>query len=211
MHTTPPNPISILIVDDHPAIREGLVAMLSSEPDMTVVGEAPTGLDAIEACRRLRPAVMICDLLLPDIPGAEVIRRICADSGDVQILVLTSVGGDEQIYRALEAGARGYLMKDTARRELTQAIRTIHAGRRYIPTEIGGRLAENLPRSGLSVREIEVLQLVAGGNRSKEIAFRLSISEATVNAHIKHILEKLGAGDRAHAVVIALRRGFMQI
>jgi DNA-binding NarL/FixJ family response regulator len=121
------------------------------------------------------------------------------------------VGGDEEIYRALEAGARGYLMKDTARNELVQAIRAVYKGRRYIPSEIGGKLAENLPRSALSAREIEVLQLVAGGYRNKEIAFKLSISEATVNAHIKHILEKLGATDRVHAVVIALRRGFMRI
>lgn len=205
------SPITIMIVDDHPVIRDGLIAILSAEHDLKVVAEAATGKEALEFYKKFHPAVIICDLLLPDISGVEVIKTICANSSDVQIVVLTSVGGDEEIYRALEAGARGYLLKDTARHELVRAIRTVSAGRRYIPTEIGGRLAEHLPRSGLSTREIEVLQLIAGGNRNKEIAYKLSISEATVNAHIKHILEKLGATDRAHAVVIALRRGFVRI
>jgi DNA-binding NarL/FixJ family response regulator len=205
------NPITIMIVDDHPIIRDGLVAILSSESDLKVVAEATTGQEALDCYRKVRPAVIICDLLLPDISGVEVIKTICGASSDVQIVVLTSVGGDEEIYRALEAGARGYLLKDSARHELVLAIRTVSAGRRYIPSEIGGRLAEHLPRSGLSAREIQVLQLVAGGNRNKEIAYKLSISEATVNAHMKHILEKLGASDRAHAVVVALRRGFMRI
>lgn len=211
MNSRPDNPITILIIDDHPVVREGLVAMLSAEPDFKVLGEAATGREALDSWEKLKPAVVVCDLLLPDISGAEVIRQICSSSSDVPILVLTSVGGDEEIYRALEAGARGYLLKDSARSELVQAIRTVHKGRRYIPSEIGGRLAENLPRMGLSAREIEVLQLVASGNRNKEIAFKLAISEATVNAHMKHILEKLGAEDRAHAVVLALRRGFMRM
>jgi DNA-binding NarL/FixJ family response regulator len=203
--------ITIMIVDDHPVIRDGLIAILSAEPDMKVVAEAASGEAALECFKRIRPAVIICDLLLPDMSGVEVIRTICANSSDVHIIVLTSVGGDEEIYRALEAGARGYLLKDTARHGLIEAIRTVTAGRRCIPSEIGGRLVEHLPRSGLSAREVQVLQLIAGGNRNKEIAYKLSISEATVNAHMKHILEKLGATDRAHAVVVALRRGFMRI
>jgi DNA-binding NarL/FixJ family response regulator len=201
-----------MLIDDHPVIRDGLKAILSSEPDLEIVAEAGTGKEALELCRISSPAVIICDLLLPDVGGAEVIKSICKFSSDVHIIVLTSAGGDEEIYRALEAGARGYLLKDTARHELVQAIRTVTAGRRYIPAEIGGRLAEYLPRaSGLSVRELEVLKLIAGGNRNKEIAYKLTISEATVNAHIKHILDKLGATDRAHAVMVALRRGFMRL
>src|SRR3954447_18463296 len=187
MPENPENPITILIVDDHPVVRDGLVAMLLAESDMKVVGEAATGREALESYNKLKPQVIVCDLLLPDMSGSEVIRHICNSSSDVQILVLTSVGGDEEIYRALEAGARGYLLKDSARTELVQAIRTVYKGRRFIPSEIGGRLAENLPRLGLSMREIEVLQLVASGYRNKEIAFKLSISEATVNAHMKHI------------------------
>jgi two-component system NarL family response regulator len=144
-----------MIVDDHPVIRDGLIAMLSAEPALKVVAQAATGREAIEFYRTLHPAVIICDLLLPDLSGVEVIRTICGSYSDVHIVVLTSVGGDEEIYRALEAGARGYLLKDTARHELVQAIRTVSAGRRYIPSEVGGRLAENLPRSGLSAREIQ--------------------------------------------------------
>src|SRR5262249_46367962 len=151
------------------------------------------------------------DLLLPDMNGTDAIRKILETSSDTKILVLTSLAGDEEIYRALEAGARGYLLKDAARHELVGAIRAVHAGRRHIPVDVGAQLAANLPRSGLSAREVDVLKLVASGYRNKEIAFELSISEATVNAHMKHVLEKLGASDRAHAVVIALRRGFMRI
>ena len=185
--------------------------MISAQPDMQVVGEAGTGTEAVESYFRMRPDVLLIDLLLPDFPGSEAIRQICAKSGSARIIVLTTVGGDEDIYRAMEAGARGYLFKDMARRELIQAIRTVHEGRRYIPAEVGARLAENLPRPALTSREIEVLQLVATGLRNKEIAFKLGLSEATVNAHIKHILEKLNASDRTHAVTTALRRGVIRL
>ena len=151
------------------------------------------------------------DLLLPDIGGAEIIRRVCERSSDTGFVVLTSVAGDEEIYRALEAGARGYLFKDMARKELTQAIRAVHKGQRYIPAQVGRRIAENLPRSDLSWREIEVLQLVAAGLRNKEIAYQLAITEATVSTHMKHILEKLRATDRTQAVTTALRRGIIRL
>jgi two-component system, NarL family, response regulator len=208
---TPANPVTVMIVDDHPVVRDGLNAMLSAEPDVSVVGEAANGADALALVNKLRPAVVLMDLLLPDIGGSEVIRRVCSRSSDTSFIVLTTVAGDEEIYRALEAGARGYLFKDMARKELVQAIRTVNKGQRYIPAQVGSRIAENLPRPDLTARETEVLQLVATGLRNKEIAFRLTISEATANAHIKHILEKLNASDRTQAVTTALRRGIIRL
>jgi DNA-binding NarL/FixJ family response regulator len=200
-----------MIVDDHPVVREGLNAMISVESDMVVVGEAGTAAEAIELFAKLRPNVILMDLLLPDLDGSEAIRRIAGKSSDVSIVVITSVGADEQIYEALEAGARGYLFKDMVRKELLQAIKAVRMGRRYIPAQVGIRLAEGLPRPSLSAREIEVLQLVAVGNRNKEIAYDLKLSEAIVNAHIKHILQKLHASDRTEAVTIALKRGFIRL
>jgi DNA-binding NarL/FixJ family response regulator len=206
-----PTPVTVVIVDDHPVVREGLCAMISADPDMQIVAEVGTGTEALAAIQRLRPMVALVDLLLPDIEGWEVIRRVCADSSDTAFLVLTTLVGDEEIYRALEAGARGYLFKDMARKELVHAIHELARGRRYIPTPVGTRLAEAVPRSGMTVREIEVLRAVAAGLRNKEIAFQLGVSEATVNAHIKHILERLNATDRTHAVTTALRRGIIRL
>jgi len=200
-----------MIVDDHPVVRDGLNAMLSAEPDISVVGEAGTGAEALLLLNKLRPSVVLMDLLLPDIEGSEVIKRVCSRSSDIAFIVLTTVAGDEEIYRALEAGARGYLFKDMARKELVQAIRTVHKGQRYIPSQVGSRIAENLPRTDLTARETEVLQLIATGLRNKEIDFSLTISEATANAHVKHILEKLNATDRTQAVTTALRRGIIRL
>lgn len=205
------SPITVLVVDDHPIVRDGLTAIISSEPDMQVVGDVGTGADAVAAFDELHPSVVLMDLLLPDFSGSEAIRRICQRSSNAVVIVLTTVDGDEEIYRALEAGARGYLLKDMVRRELIQAIREVHGGRRYIPAQVGARIAENLPRSDITAREIEVLQLVASGLKNKEIAFRLSISEDTANAHVKHILGKLHASDRTHAVTVALRRGIIRL
>jgi len=204
-------PVSVVIVDDHPVVRDGLCAMISAEADIEVAAEAGTGAEALAIIQKLRPAVVLMDLLLPDIGGSEVIKRVCSTSSDTAFIVLTTVAGDEEIYRALEAGARGYLFKDMARKELIHAIRAVAKGQRYIPAQVGSRIAENLPRPGLTAREIDVLQSVATGLRNKEIAFELGISEATVNAHIKHILEKLGASDRTHAVTTALRRGIIRL
>jgi two-component system NarL family response regulator len=203
--------ISLLLVDDHPVVREGLKAMISMEPDIQVIAEAGNGAGAVRLFFELRPNVVLMDLLLPDMHGSEAIRRICSKSGDASIIVITSSGGDEDIYRALEAGARGYLFKDMVPNDLILAIRAIHSGKRYIPGPVGACMIENLPRSGLSSREIEVLQLVAMGMRNKEIAPRLVVSEATINAHVKHILEKLNASDRTQAVTMALRRGIIKI
>lgn len=203
--------ITLVIVDDHPVVRDGLNAILATQPDMAVVGEAGTGAEAIEIIPKLRPNIVLLDLCLPDIRGSEVIGRVAKLYSDILFIVLTSAAGDEDIYRAVEAGARGYLFKDMARKELLHAIRAVSAGERYIPSEVGKRIAEYLPRTGLSAREIEVLQCVAGGLRNKEIAFRLEISEATVNAHLKHILEKLNVSDRTLAVTTALKRGIIHL
>ena len=208
---TDANSVTIVIVDDHPVVRDGLTAMLSVEPDLNVVGEAGTGGEALSLLKTLRQSVVLMDLLLPDMGGAEVIKRVCATCSDMKFIVLTTLAGDEEIYRALEAGARGYLFKDMARKELIQAIRAVHRGQRYIPATVGTAIAENLPRTDLTSREIEVLQLVAVGLRNKEIAYRISVSEATVNAHVKHVLQKLNASDRTHAVTIALRRGIIRL
>jgi DNA-binding NarL/FixJ family response regulator len=208
---TAPNVITVMIVDDHPVVRDGLNAMISAESDLKVVGEAGSGAEALALLPKLRPAVVLMDLMLPDMGGSEVIKRVCSTSSDTNFVVLTAVAGDEEIYRALEAGARGYLFKDMARKELIQAIRTVHRGQRYIPAQVGSRIAENLPRQDLTLREIEVLQLVAAGFRNKEIAYKLDISEATVNAHVKHILDKLNATDRTQAVTTALRRGIIRL
>lgn len=203
--------ITVMIVDDHPVVREGLNAMISAHRDITVVGEAETGSDAITLWSQLRPSVMVLDLLLPDMSGSEVIRHICDRSSNCQIVVLTSVAGDEEIYRALESGARGFLFKDTAREMLVDAIRAVSAGKRFVPAHVGARMAENLPRPGLTTREVEILGLVAAGLKNKEIAVRLKLSEATVNSHIQHVLEKLNASDRTHAVTVALRRGIIRL
>ena len=203
--------VTILLVDDHPVVRDGLNAIVSSEQGMQVVGEAGTAHEGVEAYARLRPSIVLMDLLLPDMPGAEAIAQICKRAPNARIIVLTTVDADEEIYRALEAGARGYLFKDMVRRELIQAIREVARGNRYIPARVGARIAENLPRPDISAREIQVLQLIASGLKNKEVAARLQVSEATVNAHVKHILSKLNASDRTHAVTLALRRGIIRL
>jgi DNA-binding NarL/FixJ family response regulator len=204
--------VRVLIVDDHPVVRDGLQAILSTEPDLLVAGEAGSGAEAIDLIASLRPDIVLMDLVLPDISGIDVIRRFCGgNNSDVDFIVLTSVAGDDEIYRALDAGARGYLFKDMVRKELLQAIRVVKAGERYIPAQVGARLAESFPRHGLSPRELEVLEHVAAGLRNKEIAYQLELSEATVNAHVKRILEKLNVHDRTQAVTTALRRGIIRL
>ena len=185
--------------------------MISSEDDLQVVGDVGLGREAVAAFDRLRPNVVLMDLLLPDISGAEAIRQICEKTPSALIVVLTTLDGDEEIFRALEAGARGYLLKDMVRRDLIDAIRQVAAGSRYIPAPVGARIVENLPRKEVTGREVEILKLIAVGQRNKDIAFQLSITEATVSAHIKNILAKLHASDRTHAVTVALRRGIIRL
>ena len=204
-------PVSVVIVDDHPVVRDGLQAILSTEPGLSVTGEAGSGAEAMTRIGELKPEIVLMDLVLPDMSGSDVIRHFTNAGSKTAFIVLTSVAGDEEIYRALDAGARGYLFKDMARKELVQAIHVVHGGERYIPAQVGARLAENFPRHGLSRREIEVLEHVAAGLRNKEIAYQLQLSETTVNAHMKSILEKLDVGDRTHAVTTALRRGIIRL
>jgi two-component system NarL family response regulator len=207
----PNGPVTVLVVDDHPVVRDGLNAILSTQPEIKVIGEAGSGAEALQMAAQLRPQVVVMDLMLPDLHGAEVIKQIANVYCDVSFVVLTSAAGDEDIYLAIEAGARGYLYKDMARKELIRAVLAVHQGRRYIPAEVGNRVVENLPRPGLSGREVEVLRCLAVGLRNKEIATRLNISENTVNSHVKNILEKLHVDDRTLAVTTALRRGIIQL
>ncbi|MEI9974386.1 MAG: response regulator transcription factor [Ignavibacteriota bacterium] len=204
-------PVSVLIVDDHPVVRGRPLRDDFGGFRYSGSGRGGTGAEALAAIQQLRPMVVLMDLLLPDIDGWEVIKQVCASSSDTAFLVLTTLVGDEEIYRALEAGARGYLFKDMARKELVNAIRAVASGKRYIPAEVGARIAEGLPRTALTTREIEVLQGIALGLRNKEIAHQLGVSESTVNAHVKHILEKLHATDRTQAVTTALRRGIIRL
>lgn len=203
--------IRVLVADDHPMVRAGLVSVIGTEPDMEVVGEAASGREAVELYRALRPDVLVTDLRMPDMGGAEATRVVRTEFPDARVLVLTTYGGDEDIHRALEAGAMGYLLKDMVRTEVLQAIRTVHRGYRAIPGEVASRVAEHLPRRPLSDRELEVLALVARGMTNREVAKALSRAEETVKIHLKNIYDKLGVRDRTEAVTTALRRGIIHI
>ena len=201
--------IKILTVDDHPILREGIASIIHGEHDMVVVGEASTGREAIEVFRNKRPDITLMDLQMPDLNGIDAIVTIRHEQPQARIIVLTTYEGDVLARRALKAGATGYILKDLIRTELLDAIRAVYAGRRYIPQKIAAELAEHYAEDDLSEREIEVLRQVARGTSNKIIASRLSISEATVKAHLKNIMLKLGASDRTHAVNIATTRGFL--
>ena len=203
--------IRILTVDDHPLLRQGISAMIRSQRDMELVAEASTGKEGLERFREHRPDITLMDLRLPDMNGVDVMAAIRAEFPDARIIVLTTFEGDVEIQRALEAGARGYLLKSMPPKELLDGIRQVHAGKKRIPPEIVAQLAEHLSDEALTSREVEVLREVAGGNRNRDIAERLFISEETVKVHVKHVMEKLGASDRTEAVVIAIRRGIIQL
>jgi len=208
---TEQNRIRILCVDDHPLLRQGIAAIINNEPDMILIAEASTGTEAIQKVREHRPDVTLMDLRLPDISGVDSLIAIRAADPEARIIMLTTFEGDVEIQRALEAGARAYLLKSMPPKELVDVIRQVHAGKKRIPTEIATHLAEHLSDEALTDREIEVLKHIAGGNRNRDIAERLFISEETVKVHIKHIMEKLGASDRTQAVAIAVRRGIIQL
>jgi DNA-binding NarL/FixJ family response regulator len=209
--TRPPEPIRILTVDDHLLLREGIAAVLASQEDMTIVGEATTGFEAVESFRRHHPDVTLMDLRMPDMSGLEAITAIRAEFPGARIIVLTTYAGDAQAAAALKAGAAGYMLKNTVRKELIETIRAVHAGKRRVPAEIATDIAEHVADDALSAREIEVLKGVAGGKSNKLIAAELDISEATVKTHMKNILPKLDASDRTHAVIIALKRGILDL
>jgi DNA-binding NarL/FixJ family response regulator len=203
--------IRVFSVDDHPLLREGIAAIINNEPDMTMVAQAATGRDAILLFREHRPDVTLMDLRLPDISGIDAMMAIRTEFPDARIVMLTTFDGDVDIQRALVAGARGYILKNMPPQELVDVVRQVHAGKKRIPPEVAARLAEHVSDEALTAREKDVLKHVAGGNRNRDIAERLLISEDTVKVHVKHIMEKLGANDRTEAVTIALRRGIIEL
>jgi DNA-binding NarL/FixJ family response regulator len=203
--------IRILTVDDHPLLREGIAAVIEGQPDMTLVAEATNGREAIESFRNHRPDVALMDLRMPDMNGIEAIRAIRTEFPAARIVVLTTYAGDVQALGALKAGASGYLLKSMLRKDLLDTIRTVHAGKRRIPPEIATQIAEHAADDALTEREIDVLRRVGSGNSNKQIAVQLAISEGTVKAHMKSILPKLGARDRTHAVMIAVKRGILDV
>jgi DNA-binding NarL/FixJ family response regulator len=209
--TIHPEPIRILSVDDHPLLRAGVVALIETQPDMTMVGEAASGGEAIEMYRAKRPNVTLMDLQMPDMSGIDAIIAIRGEFPDARIIVLTTYEGDVLAHRALKAGARAYVLKGLVRKELLDAIRTVHTGRRHVQSEVALELADHAADDALTAREVEVLELIGTGNSNKSIADKLSIAEHTVKGHVKSILSKLGASDRTHAVMLGLKRGIIQL
>jgi DNA-binding NarL/FixJ family response regulator len=208
---TDQTPIRIFCVDDHPLLREGIAAIINNQPDMLLVAEAATGCEAIQKFQQHKPDITLMDLKLPDMSGIDALIAIRTEFSEARIIMLTTFEGDVDIRRALEAGARGYMLKSMPPADLVEGIRHVHAGKKRIPAEVAAHLAEYFGDDALTEREIEVLRHVATGNRNRDIAKRLFISEETVKVHIKHIMEKLSASDRTQAVAIAVRRGIIQL
>jgi DNA-binding NarL/FixJ family response regulator len=203
--------IRVLCIDDHPTVLDGLTTILNLQPDMEVAAAATNGREGIQQFRELRPDVVLVDLRLPDMSGFEVIEQITTQAPHARIIVLSSHEGDVDIRRALDAGAKGYIVKGMVREELLDAIRTVNAGKKRLPAAVAQTLAEHISGDMVSSREIQVLSLIAAGRRNKEIAHELSIAEDTVKMHVKNILAKLQASDRTEAVTIALRRGIIHL
>jgi DNA-binding NarL/FixJ family response regulator len=211
MHAKTKTKIRVLIVEDHILIRMGLVTASQIEPDIAVVAEAEDGEEAIASFRKHQPDVVIMDLRLPGRSGIETMLALHREFGPVPVLVLTTYGADEDIYRAVQAGASGYVLKDMPLKRVVEAIRALHAGRQYFPTEIASRLAERLRQSILTPREFDVLQMIAEGRSNKEIGSALGIVEGTVKIHVTNIINKLGAVDRTQAVTTAIKRGILEL
>jgi DNA-binding NarL/FixJ family response regulator len=203
--------IRIMIVDDHPIVRQGFAGMIATEPNMQVVAEAKDGEQAVELFRKHRPDITLMDLRMPGMTGVQAIAEIRKEFPNSRIIVLTTYDGDEDIYRALQAGAQGYLLKDMYCDQILDAINTVYSGRRSIPSQVADRLAERIGGQDLTARELEVLDLIAKGNSNKVVASILSITEPTVKGHVSNILSKLGAGDRTQAVTLAIQRGIVHL
>ena len=203
--------IRVLCVDDHPLVRKGIASILNNEADVRLVAEAGNGREAVELFRLHRPDVTLMDLRMPELDGIAASKQILAEFPEARVIALTSYDGDQEIYRALEAGVKGYLLKEMVHTEVLRAIRVVHAGKRLMPPEVAERLSEYFPQSALSPREVEVLGLVARGLSNKEIAEQLGTAAGTIKIHVQNILAKLGASDRTHAVTIALKRGVIRL
>jgi len=203
--------IRILTVDDHPLLHEGIATVIRNQPDMVLAAQASNGREAIQRFREHTPDVTLMDLRLPDVSGIDAMVAIRSEFPEARVIILTTFAGDVEIQRALEAGARAYVLKSMPPKELVEVIRQVHAGKKRIPPEIAAHLAEHYSDESLTGREIEVLRQIAGGNRNRDIAEKLFITEETVKVHIKHIMGKLGATDRTQAVAIGVRRGIIQL
>jgi len=204
-------PIRILIVDDHPVLRDGVAALIATQPSMALIAEASTGREAIEQFRKHHPDVVLMDLQMPDLDGIEAMSAIRDEFHNARFIVLTTYKGDVKVLRAIKAGARGYLLKSMLRSELIDTIRAVHAGQKRIPAELATELANHAADDELSAREVEVLRSVAAGNSNKMIADKLSVTEETIKGHMRNILSKLCANDRTHAVTIATKRGIIDL
>src|SRR5229473_2139046 len=205
-----PKSIRILAVDDHPLVRQGISGLLAVQSDMSLVAEASNGRDAIQQFRAHRPDVTLMDLQMPEMSGLDAIIAIRGEFAEARIVVLTTYAGDVQVLRALKAGARAYLLKNTLHKELVETIRAVHAGKKSLSPEVSFQLAEHATDDALTPAEIRVLRLIAEGNANKEIAAQLSVSEETVKGQVRNILSKLGANDRTHAAMIGVKRGIIE-
>ncbi len=203
--------IRVLCVDDHPLVRKGIASIIASEPSMKLAGEAGNGREAVDKYKELQPDVVLMDLRMPDMDGVEATRQIRQINPDARIIALTSYDGDQDIYKAIEAGVRGYILKEMVHTKVIDAIRTVHSGKRLMPQEVAERLSEYFPQVALTPREVEVLKYVARGMANKEIAHQLGTASGTVKMHVQNILAKLNASDRTHAVTIALERGILHL
>ncbi|GEO01142.1 DNA-binding response regulator [Novosphingobium sediminis] len=207
----PDRPIRILIADDHPILREGVGSVIALQDDMVIAGEASTGIEAVELYRELRPDIVLMDLRMPEMGGVEAIRAIRASAPDARIIVLTTYSGDAKALEAMREGASGFLLKSSLRRELLNAIRTVHRGQRHLHPDVAHEIALHAIEDPLNTREIEILQMIAGGHSNKQVAWRLGVAEETIKSNIKSIFAKLNVSDRTHAVTTAARRGIIEL